>query len=87
MKVHEFETLVQKLGLVTRDSRDRLAWFEHQGKIITRTKRSHGRGDLPGHLIRQQLKLNEEELSGILNCTLYRSDYLQILNKKGLLPA
>ena len=87
MKVHEFETLVQKLGLVTRDSRDRLAWFEHQGKIVTRTKRSHGRGDLPGHLIRQQLKLNDEELSGILGCKLYRSDYLQILNRKGLLLA
>jgi hypothetical protein len=87
MKVHEFETLVQKLGLVTRDSRDRLAWFEHQGKIVTRTKRSHGRGDLPGHLIRQQLKLNEEELGGILNCTLYRGDYLEILTRKGMLPA
>lgn len=87
MKVHEFETLVQKLGLITRDSRDRLARFEPQGKIITRTKRSHGRGDLPGYLIRRQLKLNEEQLSGIIDCTLYRSDYLQILDRKGLLPA
>ena len=85
MKVHEFESVVQKLGLKTRTRGDRLAWFEHQGKTITRTKRSHGRGDLPGHLIRQQLKLNEEELSGIIGCSLYRDDYVEILKKRGLI--
>jgi len=83
MKVHEFETLVVKLGLQTRQSRDRLAWFEHEGRVITRTKRSHGKGDLPEHFIRQQLKLNERELQGIIGCSLVRDDYVQILRKKG----
>lgn len=85
MKVHEFETLVQKLDLRTRDSKDRLAWFEHGGRVIARTKRSHGKGDLPGHLIRQQLRLNEDELAGIVGCSLLREDYVTILTKKGLI--
>ena len=85
MKVHEFETLVQKLDLRTRNSRDRLAWFEHGGRVIARTKRSHGKGDLPGHLIRQQLRLNENELAGIVGCSLFREDYVAILTKKGLI--
>jgi len=58
MKVHEFGRLEAKLRLRTRESGDRLAWFEYEGRVITRTKRSHGNKDLPGHLIRQQLKLS-----------------------------
>ena len=87
MKVHEFEILVRKLELRTRNSADRLAFFEHEGRVITRTRRSHGRGDLPGHLIRQQLKLSEEELAGIIGCSLDRNDYVAILLKKRILPA
>lgn len=86
MKVHEFGILEAKLCLRVRDSRDRLAWFEHNDKVITRTKRSHGRGfDLPKNLIRQQLKLSEEELAGILECSLTREDYIGILKRKGLI--
>ena len=85
MKVHEFEKLVSKLDLKVRNAGDRLAWFEHEGKLVTRTKRSHGKGDLPGDLIRQQLKLNETELAGILDCSLERGDYIEILKKKGLI--
>ena len=86
MKVHEFEKLVSKLSLSVRNSRDRLAWFEHDGKVVTRTKRSHGHGDLPGNLIRQQLKLNESQLAEIIGCKLERSDYIAILREKGLIP-
>jgi len=85
MKVHEFEILVKKLQLQTRNSYDRLAWFEHEGKVITRTRRSHGHGDLPEHLIRQQLKVNQKEFSGLIKCTLYRDDYVRILTEKGLI--
>lgn len=85
MKVHEFETVVQKLDLRTRDAADRLAWFVYEGKTITRTRRSHGKGDLPQHLIRQQLKLSEDELSGVIRCTLFRDDYVAILKRKGLI--
>jgi hypothetical protein len=57
MKTHEFEVLVKKLHLKTRNSGDRLAWFEHDGKTVVRTKRSHGNKEQPGDKIRQQLKV------------------------------
>jgi hypothetical protein len=85
MKVHEFDRLESKLKLTIRKSGDRLAWFVYEGKVITRTKRSHGNKDLPEHLIRQQLKLNEEQFSGLISCSVTRDDYVQILTKKGLI--
>ena len=86
IKAHEFDRLVAKLGLKTRDSRDLLAWFEYEGKIITRTRRSKGSGDLPmQHSIRQQLKLNEQQLREAISCTLSRKGYTDILRDKGLI--
>ncbi len=85
MKVHEFNRLESKLKLKVRNARDRLAWFEHDGKVITRTKRSHGNKDLPSHLLRQQLKLNEQQFAGIIACSLQLSDYIKILQDKGLI--
>lgn len=34
IKAKEFDLLLVKLGLRTRDSADVLAWFEFEGKII-----------------------------------------------------
>jgi hypothetical protein len=86
MKVHEFERLVNKLQLKVRDTRDRLAWFEYEGRVITRTKRSHGKGfDLPANLIRQQLKVSGTEFAGLIQCRLGLDDYVNILRAKKLL--
>lgn len=86
MKVHEFERLVSKLQLKVRDSRDRLAWFEYEGRVITRTRRSHGKGfDPPTDLIRQQLKLSGTEITGMISCKLSLDDYVSILRNKRLL--
>ena len=85
MKVHEFSKLEAKLQLKTRNSGDRLAWFEYEGKTITRTKRSHGNKDLPTNLIRQQLKVNEEQFSGLISCSVNREDYVEILTNKGFI--
>jgi hypothetical protein len=86
MKVHEFERLVNKLQLKVRDSRDRIAWFEYEGRIITRTKRSHGKGfDLPADLIRNQLKVSGKEMAGLIQCRLSLDDYVEILRRKKLL--
>jgi len=86
IKAKDFDRLVAKFNLKKRNSRDLLAWFEYNGKIITRTKRSKGSGDLPmQHSIRQQLKLNEEQLREAIKCTLTRKDYIDILRSKGLL--
>jgi len=85
MKVHEFTRLETKLDLKTRNSGDRLAWFEHEGQVIVRTKRSHGNKDLPESLIRQQLKLNESQFSGLLSCSVSRENYVEILRAKGMI--
>ena len=86
IKAHEFDRIVNKFGFKTRNSGDLLAWFEFDGKLITRTRRSKGSGDLPmHHSIRQQLKLNENQLREAIDCTLTRDGYIEILRTKGLL--
>lgn len=87
MKVHEFTKLENKLGLKTRNSGDRLAWFEHDGKAVVFTKRSHGNKEPPENLIRQQLKLNETQFSGLISCSVSRSDYIEILRSKRIIDA
>lgn len=87
IKRAEFDLLVAKLGLVTKSGDHLFAWLEHDGKMIVRTRRSHQKsGDLPmQHSIRQQLKLNEDQLRDAIRCTLDRDAYIEILRSKGLL--
>jgi len=87
MKVHEFSRIESKLELRTRNAGDRLAWFEYEGRVITRTKRSHGNKDLPENLIRQQLKLNEQQFSDLISCSFSKHEYIELLRSKGLIPA
>jgi hypothetical protein len=86
IKAHEFDRIISKFDFKTRNSGDLLAWFEVDGKLVTRTRRSRKSGDLPmQHSIRQQLKLNEEQLREAIDCTLTRDGYIEILKAKGLL--
>ena len=87
IKARDFELIVSKLDLKTRNSGDRLAWFEYEGKKVVRTRRSYKKGrDLPfQHSIRQQLKLNENELRQVIGCQISRNGYVEILKAKGLL--
>jgi hypothetical protein len=86
MKVHEFEKIVNKLGMQTRDTHDRLAWLVHDGVTIVRTRRSQGNSKhLPEHLIRQQLKINEEQFAGLISCNVTKEQYLKILADKGVI--
>jgi hypothetical protein len=86
MKVHEFEKIVNKLGMQTRDTHDRLAWLVHDGVTVVRTRRSQGNSKhLPAHLIRQQLKVNEEQFAGLIACHVSKQDYLEILTGKGII--
>jgi hypothetical protein len=87
MKVHEFEKIVNKLGLKIRNSGDRLAWFEYNGQTVVRTKRSHGNKEQPGNLIRQQLKVNEKQFAGLIQCSVSREQYIQILKEKKIIAA
>lgn len=85
MKVHEFEKIVSKLGLKVRNSGDRLAWFEYNGQTVVRIKRSHGNKEQPGNMIRQQLKVNEKQMAGLIKCDVSLEDYIQILMDKKII--
>jgi hypothetical protein len=85
VKAHEFDRIVQKFGMQSRHGRDLWAWFEYDGRVITRTRRSKGTGDLPFRLIRKQLALDEDQLRAAINCTLDRAGYVEVLRGKGLL--
>lgn len=85
MKTHEFERIVNKLGLKTRNSGDRLAWFVYNGQTVVRTKRSQGNKEQPRDKIRQQLKLNEEQLAGLISCTVSLENYVEILKAKRII--
>lgn len=87
IRSRDFDLLIRKFEFQTRDSGDLLAWFEYEGKRVVKTKRSHTRGrDLPfQHAIRQQMKLNEDELAQALRCTLDREAYVELLKRKGII--
>ena len=87
IKAKDFQHIVEKLGLQTRSGGHRLVWFEYEGKPVLWTRCSHKKGrDLPfQHGIRQQLKLNEDELRHAISCSLDRDQYVTILKQKGFL--
>lgn len=90
MKAADVDRVFRKLEMEIRDTKDRHAWFVHEGKRILKTKRSHGRGELKGnirHFIRQQLKVNEEQFRDLRDCPLDRGGYIEILRQKGLIPS
>lgn len=89
MRAFEIDRVFHKLQMEVRDAKDRIAWFVYQGKKVLKTKRSHGRGEIKGnvaYLIRQQLKLSEDQFRELIACPLQRDEYIEILRGKGLLP-
>jgi hypothetical protein len=88
VKVKEILKVFEKLQMEVREGRDTIAKFRHEGRVITRTKVPHKRGELKGRLpyfIQQQLRVNEAQLKGFIDCTLYRKDYEHILKEKGFI--
>ena len=87
LTAHEFDRLVRKFGFETRNSKDLLAWLEVDGKVVARTRRSNkSSSDLPRHhSIRQQMRLNDDQLREAVKCTLGRDSYVAILREKGVL--
>lgn len=86
IKDREFDLLIRKFGFETRQGDHFFAWFEYDGKVILRTKRSHKRGDLPMQdVIRQQMKLNDNQLREAIACSLGRLEYIDLLRSKGLI--
>jgi hypothetical protein len=86
MKVHDFDKVVNKLGMETRDSTHHHAWLVYNGVTVVRTKRSHGGNKfIPEHLIRKQLHLDQEQFVGLQSCTVSKEEYVQILTVKGVI--
>ncbi len=87
LAAHEFDRLVRKFGFHTRNSGDLLAWLEVNGKVVVRTRRSKkSSGDLPmQHSIRQQMRLNDDQLREAISCTLDRDAYITLLREKGFI--
>ena len=80
MKVHEFDKVINKLGMETRDTTHHHAWLIHNGVTVVRTKRSHGnRKFIPENLIRKQLHVNKDQFAGLQSCTVSKDDYIKIL--------
>ena len=78
LTAREFDRLVTKFGLETRQGRDLHAWLTVDNMIVVRTRRSKkSSGDLPMfHSIRQQLKLTDTQLRDAIRCTLDRASYI-----------
>lgn len=86
LKAHEFERIVKKLKLETRNSGDRLAWFVYKDRKVLFTKRSNRAGDLPfGDKIRTQLRLSEPQFHDLKRCTLDLDGYIAILREKNII--
>ena len=86
MKVHEFDRVVNKLGMETSDSKHHHAWLVHNGITVVRTKRSHGNNKfIPEHLIRKQLHVNPDQFAGLHSCTVSKDDYIEILIEKRII--
>ena len=88
IRARDFDLLIRKFEFRTRESGDLLAWFEYDGKVVVRTKRSHTprSRNLPfQHSIRQQMKLNEDELRQALSCRIDKDGYVELLRRKGVI--
>lgn len=86
IKAHQFEHIVNKFQMRSRNAGDRLVWFEYEGKIVTRTRRSYKSGDLPFQKsMPRQLGLTHSEFRQAAACKLDRDGYIEILRCKGYL--
>ena len=85
MTAQEFDRLVTKFHMETKQGRHVRAEFFYQERKILSTHRSHGKKDNPGDKIAKQLSLSQPQLREAISCTLSLEDYIAILRDKGLL--
>lgn len=88
MKKREAKIIFDKLELDTRQTHHLIGWFIYKGRKILKTRISFGKGEIPGNVedkIRGQLKLKKKEFRELIDCSLNKEDYIEILKNKGLL--
>jgi hypothetical protein len=80
----EFDRVIGKLQMEGRSNDHKFVYFEHDGKKVVFTLRSHGRGDLGNaeFAIRRQLHVSSEQLRSLVTCPMSRADYVEHLKKK-----
>lgn len=87
LKVREARKVFEKLGMKIKERRDTIASLYYEGQLVIRTKVPHKSCELKGklpHYVRQQLRVNEIQFSGIKDCTIERDGYIRILAEKGI---
>ena len=81
----EFDRIVAKFRMETKQGRHLRAEFYYEGRKILTTYRSHGRKDNPVYQIGKQLALSQTQLRDAIRCTLGLDDYIEILREKDLI--
>lgn len=79
--------IFNKLELEMRSTGHNYGWLIYNKKKILRVHYSHGKGDLPGRVtdkVRSQLRLSQKDFKELIDCSLTREEYLNILKEKGL---
>lgn len=87
LKSKDVDKAWKKLGMVIKKSKDRHALLYVDGKMVIRTMRSHGSGQLDGQIpqfIMKQMKLDKAQFKDLIDCPLKREGYIQILIDKGV---
>jgi len=88
IKANEFDRVVNKLAMQTRATGDLHAWLEYEGQVVVRTKRSHCKGDIPcPDKVRNQLKVDETQMRGLIDCGFSREDYIEHLKRRGIIAS
>ncbi len=88
LKARDVDSVFDKFEMKIKTGNDIYARLYYNGKYILRTKRSLGKHKIEDkirYLIRQQLKLNEEEFAQAIGCPLNREGYIQILKRKKII--
>ncbi len=88
LKKREAEALFDKLQLVTQTSHHKTATLYYEGRAIIRTRISHGQGDISPIIVakmRSQLKVSEQQLRKLIECSMSYEDYIRLLKQKGLI--
>jgi hypothetical protein len=81
----DFDIIANKLDMEVRDGDHRFALLRHDGRVVIRTKRCHGKKSQPAHLIRKQLKVDEVQMQGLVQCWLTKPAYIEILKAKQII--
>jgi hypothetical protein len=88
LKKREAEALFEKLHLVIQTSHHKTATLYYEGRAILRTRVSHGQGDIPPIIvakIRSQLKVGEQQLRKLVECSMSYEEYIHLLKEKGFI--